>query len=144
MAGARVEAVSAETEISRSVITDANGRYMILFPDGGGRYLLRVTFIGMGDVVQAVMREAEEELLLANITMQPQAIALDAINVQAQRPQPGDGRAGEQSTEMTQDAAEPAAAAGPGPEHGGTAGGRRGRHGARFGERARWASRWPA
>jgi hypothetical protein len=102
MAGARVEAVSAETEISRSVITDANGRYMILFPDGGGRYLLRVTFIGMGDVVQAVIREAEEELLLTNITMQSQAIALDAINVQAQRPQPGDGRAGEQSTEMTQ------------------------------------------
>jgi hypothetical protein len=102
MAGARVEAVSAETEISRSVITDANGRYMILFPDGGGRYLLRVTFIGMADVVQAVIREAEEELLLTNITMQSQAIALDAINVQAQRPQPGDGRAGEQSTDLTQ------------------------------------------
>jgi hypothetical protein len=102
MAGARVEAVSAETEISRSVITDANGRYMILFPDGGGRYLLRVTFIGMADVVRAVVREAEEELLLANITMQSQAITLDAINVQAQRPQPGDGRAGEQSTELSQ------------------------------------------
>jgi hypothetical protein len=103
MVGARVEAISAETEISRSVITDANGRYMLLFPDGGGRYLLRVSFIGMADIVQAVVREAEEELLLANVTMRPQAIALDAINVQAQRPQPGDGRAGEQSTDLSQE-----------------------------------------
>jgi hypothetical protein len=103
MIGARVEAISAETEISRSVVTDANGRFMILFPDGGGRYLLRVTFIGMADVVQPLVREAEEELLLANVTMQTQAIALDAINVQAQRPQPGDARAGEQSTDLSQD-----------------------------------------
>ena len=37
--GARVEAISAETEISRSILTDRNGRFMINFPDGGGRYL---------------------------------------------------------------------------------------------------------
>jgi hypothetical protein len=49
------------------------------------------------------MREADEELLLTNVTMQPQAIALDAINVAAQRPPPGDARAGEQSTELSQD-----------------------------------------
>jgi hypothetical protein len=103
LVGARVEAVSAETEISRSVITDSNGRYMILFPDGGGRYLLRVTFIGMGEHVQAVVREGSEELLLTNVTMRAQAIALDAINVAAQRPPPGDARAGEQSTELSQD-----------------------------------------
>jgi hypothetical protein len=103
LVGARVEAVSAETEITRSVITDGNGRYMILFPDGGGRYLLRVTFIGMADAVQAVVREGSEELLLTNITMRPQAIALDAISVAAQRPPPGDARAGEQSTELSQD-----------------------------------------
>jgi hypothetical protein len=103
LAGARVEAVSAETEISRSVLTDNNGRFMILFPDGGGRYLLRFSFIGMAEVVRAVVREADEELLLANVTMQPQAIALDAINVAAQRPPPGDARAGEQSTDLSQE-----------------------------------------
>jgi hypothetical protein len=103
MVGARVEAVSAETEISRSVITDGNGRYMILFPDGGGRYLLRVTYIGMAEIVQVVMREADEELLMTNLTMRPQAIALDAISVSAQRPAPGDARAGEQSTDLSQD-----------------------------------------
>jgi hypothetical protein len=103
LAGARVEAVSAETEISRSVLTDNNGRYMILFPDGGGRYLLRFSFIGMAEVVRPMIREADEELLLLNVTMQPQAIALDAINVAAQRAAPGDARAGEQSTELPQE-----------------------------------------
>jgi hypothetical protein len=103
LAGARVEAVSAETEITRSVLTDNNGRYMILFPDGGGRYLLRFTFIGMAEVVRAVVREAEEELLITDITMQAQAITLDAINVAAQRPAPGDARAGEQTTDLPQE-----------------------------------------
>jgi hypothetical protein len=101
--GARVEVVSAETEISRSVVTDANGRYMMMFPDGGGRYLMRVTYLGMADVVQAVIRNAEEELLLTNIAMQAQAITLDALNVQAQRPPPSQAGAGEQSTALTQE-----------------------------------------
>ncbi|HEX6135672.1 MAG TPA: carboxypeptidase regulatory-like domain-containing protein [Longimicrobiales bacterium] len=101
--GARVEIVSAETEISRSVLTDQNGRYMIQFPDGGGRYLVRITYIGLADIVQAVVRNAEEELLLTNFVMQSQAIALDAINVAAQRPPPSQTGAGEQSTALTQE-----------------------------------------
>src|SRR5262245_61222769 len=81
--GARVTAISIETEISRSVLTDKNGRYMINFPDGGGRYVLRVTFIGMAEIVKTVVRDAEEELLLTNVQMAPQAIQLQAIEVTA-------------------------------------------------------------
>lgn len=103
VAGARVTAISAETEISRSAITDSNGRYMIAFPDGGGRYLLRVSFLGRADVVRTVLREGDEELLVANITMAPQAIALDTLAVTARRPPPGRGEAGEQSTVLSQD-----------------------------------------
>jgi hypothetical protein len=101
--GARVEIVSAETEISRSVLTDQNGRYMLQFPDGGGRYLVRITYIGLADIVQAVVRNAEEELLLTNFVMRAQAIALDAINVAAQRPPPSQTGAGEQSTGLSQE-----------------------------------------
>jgi hypothetical protein len=101
--GARVEVVSAETEITRSVLTDQNGRYMLQFPDGGGRYLVRITYIGYADVVQAVVRNAEEELLLTNFVMRTQAIALDAINVTAQRPPPSMTGAGEQSTGLSQE-----------------------------------------
>ena len=103
LTGARVEVVSAETEIVRSVLTDPNGRYLIQFPDGGGRYLVRITYIGLGDIVQAVVRNAEEELLLTDFVMAPRAIALDAINVAAERPPPSQAGAGEQSTALTQE-----------------------------------------
>ncbi|HSK18761.1 MAG TPA: TonB-dependent receptor [Longimicrobiales bacterium] len=103
--GARVEVVSAETEITRSVLTDQNGRYLLQFPDGGGRYLVRITYIGLGDIVQAVVRNAEEELLLTDFVMRPQAIALDAINVAAQRPPPSQAGAGDQSTALSQEMA---------------------------------------
>ncbi len=101
--GARVVVISAETEITRSVITDSNGRYMIIFPDGGGRYVLRASFLGMADAVQAVLRDSDAELLMTNITMSPQPIELAQIDVTAQRPAPGRGQAGEQSTELPQE-----------------------------------------
>ena len=47
LAGAVVEAVSVETQLSRQRTTDPRGRFTILFPDGGGRYELVVRFIGM-------------------------------------------------------------------------------------------------
>jgi hypothetical protein len=103
VAGARVTVMSIETEISRSVITDGNGRYMVIFPDGGGRYIVRVSFIGMAEVTQAVVRNAEEELLLTNFTMAPQAIELEAIEVTGLRPPPGQGGSGEQSTGLSQE-----------------------------------------
>lgn len=101
--GARVVVMSIETEITRSVLSDRNGRYMMSFPDGGGRYIMRVSFIGLTEAVKTVLREGEEELLLTNITMAPQAILLDALEVTAVRPPPGRGQTGEQSTDLPQD-----------------------------------------
>src|SRR5688500_2228738 len=59
--GARVTVISVESEISRSTLTEKNGRYMIVFPDGGGRYVMRVQMVGMPDVVRTVIREGDEE-----------------------------------------------------------------------------------
>lgn len=103
LVGARVEALSLESEITRSSLTDRNGRFMINFPDGGGRYLLRITYIGKADFVRTLVREGDEELLLANVTMTAQPIALDPINAVARRPQPSRGQTGEQTTELSQD-----------------------------------------
>jgi len=103
VAGAQVEAVSVETEIVRRVLTDQNGRYMIVFPDGGGQYVVRVSFIGMASQVRVVMREGAEELLLANFTLAPEAITLEGITVNAPRPPPGNAQAGEQSTLLPQE-----------------------------------------
>ncbi|HEY0305761.1 MAG TPA: carboxypeptidase-like regulatory domain-containing protein, partial [Longimicrobiales bacterium] len=103
LVGARVEAISAETEIRRSVLTDRNGRFMINFPDGGGRYLVRITYLGKADVVRSLVREGDEELLVANVTMTTQAIALEAVTATVRRPAPSPARAGEQTTELSQD-----------------------------------------
>jgi hypothetical protein len=100
LADVQVEAVSLDTEISRTVLTGANGRYTIIFPDGGGRYLMRVSYLGMADVLRAVFREGNEDLLIANYDLSPQAIALEAIQVRAQLPPPGRLAAGERRTTL--------------------------------------------
>ncbi|HEY3114071.1 MAG TPA: carboxypeptidase-like regulatory domain-containing protein [Gemmatimonadaceae bacterium] len=46
VAGARVEATSLETGITRTKTTGPDGRYTIVFPDGGG-YRLTVRAIAM-------------------------------------------------------------------------------------------------
>ena len=101
--GARVTALSVETEITRSVITDRNGRYMINFADGGGRYTLQISFLGLADVNRTIVREGNEDLLVANVTMSTRPIELEAIRVTAQRPPPGRGDAGEKSMTLSQD-----------------------------------------
>jgi hypothetical protein len=100
LADVQVEAVSLDTEISRAVLTGANGRYTIIFPDGGGRYLMRVSYLGMADVLRAVFRENNEDLLISNFDLSPQAIALEAIQVRAQLPPPGRLAAGERRTTL--------------------------------------------
>jgi hypothetical protein len=62
--------------------------------------VLRVAFIGMADFTKTVLREADEELLLTNVKMSAQAIQLQALEVTANRPPPGRGQTGEQSTEL--------------------------------------------
>jgi hypothetical protein len=102
LSGARVEVLSVELETTRSVLTDANGRYMLLFPDGGGVYVVRVSYLGMAEQVVTVMREASEELLVRDFALVSEAIALDGITAQVTGGTPGQGQAGEQTTELTQ------------------------------------------
>jgi hypothetical protein len=76
VADAVVEAISLETEISRQARTDPRGRYMILFPDGGGQYRLVVRYIGMVPAERLVLRQADEDRLVMDITLtaRPQQI----------------------------------------------------------------------
>src|SRR6266850_4508806 len=57
VAGARVEATSAETGITRTKTTGPDGRYTIVFPDGGGTYRLTVRAIGMAPVTRDIQRQ---------------------------------------------------------------------------------------
>src|SRR4051812_8546389 len=56
VAGARVEVTSSETGITRRKTTNEKGEYSILFPDGGGSYRVRVTFLGFSPYSGSVSR----------------------------------------------------------------------------------------
>ncbi|MDB4913206.1 MAG: hypothetical protein JWM95_850 [Gemmatimonadetes bacterium] len=81
--GARIELKSTETGITRRKTTNDKGEYSIIFPDGGGTYELKVTYIGYGPFSTTVARQADEDRLVANVrlTRAPQVLA--AVQVRA-------------------------------------------------------------
>src|SRR5947209_1435019 len=94
--GARVEATSMETGITRTKTTDADGRYTIVFPDGGGNYRLTVRAIGMEPLTRTISRQGDEDRLVTDVTMGRNATQLATVQVRAnrqrntdQRPEPG-------------------------------------------------------
>ncbi|MBV9774044.1 MAG: carboxypeptidase regulatory-like domain-containing protein [Gemmatimonadetes bacterium] len=102
VAGARVEATSAESGVTRGANTGQDGRYTITFPDGGGRYRIRVTRVGFSEAVTTVAREADEDVLVANVALGTAAVAIEGIEVRASRtPPPGRGDAGAQERTLS-------------------------------------------
>lgn len=102
VSGATVEAVSLEVGHSRQAVTDAKGRYRILFPDGGGRYLLVVRQIGMTPARRQVERVGDEDRLVADFRLTPQAVELEELTVAGRRQAFEDLRPTPGSTEMVQ------------------------------------------
>ncbi|HEU0012443.1 MAG TPA: carboxypeptidase regulatory-like domain-containing protein [Longimicrobium sp.] len=97
LAGVRIQVLSLESEVTRSTATNADGRYTVAFPDGGGRYRVTASQVGRASATQAVARQADEDVLVANFRLGERAVQLEAISVQAQRtPPPGRGEAGGQ------------------------------------------------
>jgi carboxypeptidase family protein len=83
LAGAVVEALSLETQITRTVRTDVAGRFTIVFPDGGGQYRMTAKYIGMQPRTETIQRYADEDRLVWNVKLSTQAILLDAVTVNA-------------------------------------------------------------
>ncbi|HEY0995890.1 MAG TPA: carboxypeptidase-like regulatory domain-containing protein, partial [Gemmatimonadaceae bacterium] len=77
LAGARVEVTSLETETTRAKTTNDKGEYTVLFPDGGGQYRVRVRMLGMQPAERIVARQADEDRLVANLSLSqvPQQLA---------------------------------------------------------------------
>lgn len=95
VAAALVEAVSAESGVRRTARTGQDGRYTIAFPDGGGRYRVRVTAPAYAPVTTTVAREVDEDVLVANFRLATGTVALEGLEVTAQRaPPPGRGESG--------------------------------------------------
>jgi len=97
VAGARVEATSVETGITRTKTTGPDGRYTIIFPDGGGSYRLTVRALGMTPVTRNIQRQGDEDRIITDIDMGRFATQLATVQVRAaprrgdpsQRPEPG-------------------------------------------------------
>ena len=81
--GARIEVTSTETGITRRKTTNAKGDYSILFPDGGGAYTLKVSFIGFGPYSGSVSRQSDEDRLVHNVRLTRNAQVLAAVQVRA-------------------------------------------------------------
>jgi hypothetical protein len=100
LAGVQVEALSVAMELSRGGVTDGSGRYLILYPDGGGLYVLRFRYLGMADTMVVAERHPDEELLLTNVRMRSQPIELAGIEVRAES---AVGGSGEEALALTRD-----------------------------------------
>lgn len=87
---ALVEAMSLETQIVRSVRTNAQGRYTILFPDGGGQYQITIRAIGMLPVQRVIARQVDEDRLVFNVRLSSTPTRLDPIVVSTRRAPPLD------------------------------------------------------
>lgn len=90
LAGAQVAVTSIETEITRSVVTNANGQYTLLFPDGGGQYTVLVRYIGMSPTEFALTRLADEDRLVGDLQMQISPPMLEQVVIRASARRPGD------------------------------------------------------
>lgn len=89
--GAHVAVTSLESGITRTVTSDDKGHYSVVFPDGGGRYVVTVQYLGMFPMRTLVARQADEDRLVANVRMAAAAVVLSAIRVRAEQ---GDTLAG--------------------------------------------------
>ena len=92
LAGATVDAMAVDGQITRHAQTGANGRYTILFPDGGGQYRVTVRLIGMAPLAFVVNRQTDEDRLVRDVSLSPTSAKLQEVTVTARRRTPRDGQ----------------------------------------------------
>ncbi len=80
-----VTATSLVNQTSRTAKTNKDGRYTIIFSDGGGDYMMAFTVIGFQPSRFEVKREVDEDVLVGNATLRQGAVTLDAVKVTAGR-----------------------------------------------------------
>lgn len=83
--GAHVDVTSVESGITRTKRTDDDGRFSVIFPDGGGQYVLTVHYLGMAPFRTLLKRQADEDRLVANVRLSASAVLLSAVDIRAAR-----------------------------------------------------------
>ena len=81
IAGARVDITSVETGVVKHTATRDDGKFSLLFRDGGAQYTLRITYIGMAPATMTLARQADEDRLVAEVKLGRTAVQLSAVQV---------------------------------------------------------------
>ena len=81
VAGAKVLIVSASTNAQRSILTRDDGRFTVLFRDGGGTYRLLVTMLGFRPANLTIARQADEDRLVVTVRMSSNPAVLSTVTV---------------------------------------------------------------
>lgn len=81
LSGVTVKATSARGDHSRMSRTESDGRFTITFPTGDGHYFLSFVAVGFAPRQIEVRRLADEEVLVANATLQFVAAVLDSVSI---------------------------------------------------------------
>jgi len=98
--GATVEVMSIESQVTRRGRTNAQGKYTVLFPDGGGQYRVTVRMLGLAPSVVNIARQADEDRLVADARMSTNPTQIQGVTVRAgQAPPPRFGAPTPGSTE---------------------------------------------
>ncbi|MBA4156742.1 MAG: TonB-dependent receptor [Gemmatimonadetes bacterium] len=79
-----VSAVSLETGIRRTTLSDSRGRYMLIFPEPGGRYELEVSRLGMQTARLVAVRQAHEPVLTTDVRLVIGPIMLQGVTARAE------------------------------------------------------------
>jgi hypothetical protein len=95
--GATIEVFSLETQITRRARTNNQGRYTVLFPDGGGQYRVTIRFLGMAPSVLTIARQSDEDRLVASAKMSQTPTQIQGVVVRA----PQGGRGGDPNDRPT-------------------------------------------
>ena len=83
-----VTATSLVNQTSRTAKTNKDGRFTIIFADGGGDYMMAYVGIGFAPNRFEVKREVDEDVLIADATISKSAVTLEAVRVNAGRERP--------------------------------------------------------
>jgi len=91
IAGVRVTVTSVSGNVSRTARTDNNGRFTVIFPGGEGDYFVGLAILGFAPKRFEIKRSADEEILIADATMNTAVTQLDTVQVGTGRKPPPRG-----------------------------------------------------
>lgn len=83
---ATVKATSYSGGVSKTAMTDRNGRYSITYPSGEGDYWIDIRALGFQPKRFEIKRIADEEILIADARLASNIATLDQVNVSATGP----------------------------------------------------------